>query len=435
MMMMTHLIVVGAQWGDEGKAKVVDQLAEFADMVIRSQGGSNAGHTVKFKGETFKFHHLPSGLLYEEKTCVIGPGVVLAPHFLQDELESIHAKGYSTKNLKISDRCHITFPYHISQDKAQETLRSCHNGSKIGTTGKGIGPTYMDKVGRMGVRVADLFEPEATLKTQLESILTQKELNEYFTLDEIYTLALEYKAILAPYACDTLALLQNALKAGKQLLFEGAQGTLLDVDFGTYPYVTSSNSTAGGACTGTGVGPSKIDATLGVMKAYLTRVGEGPFPTELSDTTTGERICEIGVEYGTTTGRKRRVGWFDAVIARFGVEVNGLDGIALTKLDVLDSFETIDVCTGYVHAETGQHYDRLPTSLTTLSHLKPVYETHQGWLTDTTACKTFDSLPTNCQAYVRRLEVLMDCPVWMVSIGPDREQTLMRKHPFVLEMV
>ena len=436
MMMMTHLIVVGAQWGDEGKAKVVDQLAEFADMVIRSQGGSNAGHTVKFKGETFKFHHLPSGLLYEDKTCIIGTGVVLAPDFLQEELDSIHAKGYSTQNLKISDRCHLTFPYHIAQDKQQETLRStCINGTKIGTTGKGIGPTYMDKVGRMGIRVADLFEPEAVLKEQLASIITQKELQTLFTLEELFTLAMRYKAILAPYACDTLAILQNALKAGKQLLFEGAQGTLLDIDFGTYPYVTSSNATAGGACTGTGVGPSKIDATLGVMKAYLTRVGEGPFPTELSTTVIGERIGEIGAEYGTTTGRKRRVGWFDAVIARFGVEVNGLDGIALTKLDVLDSFETIEVCTGYVHRETGKHYDRLPTSLTVLSQLKPIYETHAGWLTDTTDCKTFEALPANCQAYVKRLEVLMDCPVWMVSVGPDREQTLMRRYPFALEKV
>ncbi len=433
--MMTHLIVVGAQWGDEGKAKVVDQLAEHADVVVRSQGGSNAGHTVKFKGETFKFHHLPSGLLYEEKLCVIGPGVVLAPEFLQEELDSIHAKGYSTKNLKISDRCHITFPYHIAQDKQQETRRTSNNGTKIGTTGKGIGPTYMDKVGRMGIRVADLFEPEATLKAQLVSIITQKELEQLFTLEQLYALCLTYKNILTPYACDTLALLQTALKQEKQLLFEGAQGTLLDVDFGTYPYVTSSNATAGGACTGTGVGPSKIDATLGVMKAYLTRVGEGPFPTELSNTPIGERLCELGVEYGTTTGRKRRVGWFDAVIARFGVEVNGLDGVALTKLDVLDSFETIEVCTGYVHEQTGQQYDRLPTSLTTLSHLKPVYETHAGWLTDTTGCKTFEALPANCQAYVKRLEALMDCPVWMVSVGPDREQTLMRQHPFSLDVV
>lgn len=425
------LVVVGAQWGDEGKAKVVDLLAETADVVIRSQGGCNAGHTVQYNNQTFKFHHLPSGLLYGDKLCVIGSGVVLSPQVLAGELASIHERGYTTEQLYISERCHVTFPYHIEQDKQQEALRTLgQGGNKIGTTGRGIGPTYMDKVGRLGIRVIDLFEPEAILRQQFEQLVQAKGFVSACTVDWLMSVAQEYRTILAPYVANTVTLLQDALKAKQTLLFEGAQGTLLDVDFGTYPFVTSSNATAGGACTGTGVGPSKIEATLGVMKAYLTRVGEGPFPTECTDAV-GEALCDIGQEFGTTTGRKRRCGWFDAVVARYSVEVNGLDGIALTKLDVLDTFETIQVAVAYQHSQTGEVVEQLPTSLHDLAHYLPVYETLPGWQTDTTQARTYDELPQACKAYLERLEQLCGCVIWMVSVGPDRTQTLHKYHPFL----
>ena len=425
-----NVIVVGAQWGDEGKAKVVDMLAEHADVVIRSQGGCNAGHTVKFKGETFKFHHLPSGLLYPDKYCIIGSGVVIAPDVLKKELEDIHAKGYSTHNLKISERCHVTLPYHIEQDLQQERMRNANNPeSKIGTTGRGIGPTYMDKVGRIGIRAGDLLEPTAVLQKQIERIVVEKGFFSKATLPYLLDLCEQYRQILAPYVSDTVGFLQDALKAEKRWLFEGAQGTLLDVDFGTYPYVTSSNSTAGGACTGTGVGPSKIDATLGVMKAYLTRVGEGPFPTEQKNEV-GDLIGERGQEFGTTTGRKRRTGWFDAVVGRYGVEVNGLDGIALTKLDVLDSFAEIQIATAYRHKEKGALVHRFPSSLDQLALLEPVYESHAGWQMDTTQITQYEALPEACKRYLNRLEELCDCPIWMVSVGPERQQTLMRHEVF-----
>jgi adenylosuccinate synthase len=426
-----NVIVVGAQWGDEGKAKVVDMLAEQADVVIRSQGGCNAGHTVKFQGKTFKFHHLPSGLLYPEKKCIIGSGVVIAPDILRDELASIQAQGYSTKNLFISDRCHVTLPYHIEQDKRQELIRSASAPeSKIGTTGRGIGPTYMDKVGRLGIRTIDLLESDAVLRGQLERIVMDKGFFAEASVDFLMGVCARYREILAPYITDTVALLQESMAQKQRLLFEGAQGTLLDVDFGTYPYVTSSNATAGGACTGTGVGPSRMDATLGVMKAYLTRVGEGPFPTEQANSV-GEQLAQRGHEFGTTTGRLRRTGWFDAVVARHSVEVNGLDGLALTKLDVLDDFETIAIATHYVHKVTGERYDRFPASLVTLADLEAVYETHAGWQSDTTGITQYDELPQACRHYLQRLETLSGCPVWMVSVGPERQQTLMRVHPFV----
>jgi adenylosuccinate synthase len=425
-----RLVVVGAQWGDEGKAKVVDMLAEYADVVIRSQGGCNAGHTVKFQGETFKFHHLPSGLLYGDKQCVIGSGVVLAPSILKQELDDIQAKGYTTKNLFISERCHITFPYHIEQDQKQELMRNARAPeSRIGTTGRGIGPTYMDKVGRIGLRVCDMMEPEPILRATIERVVSEKGFFAASTVDYLMNVCAEYKAILAPYVADTVELLQTALAGKKRLLFEGAQGTLLDVDFGTYPFVTSSNSTSGGACTGTGVGPSKIDATLGVMKAYLTRVGAGPFPTEQLNET-GEALCTRGHEFGTTTGRKRRTGWFDGVVGRYSVEVNGLDGIALTKLDVLDDFDEIAIATAYRDTETGQEYTRFPASLHVLERLEPVYTTLPGWKTDTSGVKHYEDLPEACKRYIEVLETVCHCPVWMVSVGPDRSETMMRRPIF-----
>jgi adenylosuccinate synthase len=429
----TRLVVVGAQWGDEGKAKVIDHLAADADVIVRSQGGCNAGHTVCHEGHTYKFHHLPSGVLYPHKQCVISAGVVLSPLLLQQEIEALKAKGFSLANLFISDRCHITLPYHIDRDQEQEVLRTvgqeAGQGGRIGTTGRGIGPTYMDKVGRMGLRVADLFDPPEVLQATLTRILHQKQLSPSLTLPVLLELCHTFATILKPHVCDTVPLLQEALKAKAHLLFEGAQGTLLDVDFGTYPFVTSSNAVAGGASTGSGVGPSQMSATLGVMKTYLTRVGEGPFPTELENEA-GEYLCQKGHEYGTTTGRKRRTGWFDTVVARYSVAVNGLDGLAMTKLDVLDELETIPVAIGYQHRHTKEPVEHFPASLHQLAQLEPVYEYLPGWQQPTTHCTQWSELPANCQAFLQRLETLCQCPIWMVSVGPDRGQTLFKHHPF-----
>ena len=424
---MSSLVVVGAQWGDEGKAKVVDLLAQQADLVIRSQGGCNAGHTVQHNGHVFKFHHLPSGLLYEDKTCVIASGVVISPMVLQDEIHSLKAKGYSLKGLKISQRAHVSLPYHVAQDHYQESLR--HKG-KLGTTGRGIGPTYMDKVGRLGIRVIDLFEDEAVLKQRLSDVLLFKQAmfdqlraEDQPQLDSLLSICAQYREILAPYVCDSVSLLNQALNEDLHLLFEGAQGTLLDVDYGTYPFVTSSNATAGGACTGTGIGPSKIDQSLGVMKAYLTRVGEGPFPTELTNEQ-GQWLATQGQEIGTTTGRSRRCGWFDAVLARYSVQVNGLDSMALTKLDVLSGLESIQVCVAYRHRSTGETVKQFPASLSQLSQLEPVYERFDGWSESISDVKEFKELPPACQHYVHSLEALCGCPVSLLSIGADRSQTL-----------
>lgn len=431
---MTNLIVVGAQWGDEGKAKIVDYLAESADVVVRSQGGCNAGHTVKHNGQTFKFHHLPSGLLYNNKLCVIGSGVVILPHVLAKELESIESQGYSLKGLRISNRAHVTLPFHNQQDNHLEGVAS--SKTKIGTTGRGIGPTYMDKVARVGLRVCDLMEPAEVLIEQLLTLEQQKRpvwekvYNLPFpSIEELLSYCQQAKAILAPYVCDTVSLLAEAQQQGQNLLFEGAQGTLLDVDFGTYPYVTSSNATAGGACTGTGVGPSKIDRTLGVMKAYLTRVGEGPFPTELFDEA-GAHLATVGQEIGTTTGRARRCGWFDAVIGRYSVAVNGLNGMALTKLDVLSGLPEIKIAVAYHDPQTDKPLEAFPASISQLQRAEPVYETWPGWQEPLDEITRWEQLPANCQAYLARLEALCGCPIDILSLGPSREQTLFRHHPF-----
>lgn len=432
---MTHLVTVGAQWGDEGKAKIVDLLAEKADVVIRSQGGCNAGHTVVHQGETFKFHHLPSGLLYQDKCCVIGPGTVVSPTVLKKELDSIQERGYKLDGLRISDRAHLVMPYHVWQDQHLEEQLS---GNKIGTTGRGIGPAYMDKVGRFGLRLGHLYEPENLLRERLRLILSWKraqigswvEADKAIELNEasLWEFLQEAKALLAPYLCDTVPLLEEAGASGKRLLFEGAQGTLLDIDFGTYPYVTSSNAAAGGACTGSGVGPSRVDETVGVMKAYLTRVGEGPFPTELTDET-GQYLATKGHEIGTTTGRARRCGWFDAVLAKYSIQVNGLDSLALTKLDVLDDLAEISLCVGYRNKETGETLTQFPASLYQLSLMEPVYETLPGWQQSTEQAKSWDDLPPNCQAYLKRLEAVTGAPISIISVGPDREQTLLVRNP------
>lgn len=416
------LVVVGGQWGDEGKAKVVDWLAQRANVVVRNQGGCNAGHTVQQGGQTYKFHHVPSGILYPAVRCVIGNGVVLHPPILKDELEALAAKGIALDQLTVSDRAHVTLPLHTRQDVAREQDES---QVALGTTGRGIGPTYSDKVARLGLRVADLFEPDAWLTLRLTHLLAAHgEPTDQVT--ELLATCRQYAEWLAPYVGDTVALLQQCQDEGERLLFEGAQGTLLDVDFGSYPYVTSSNATAGGACTGSGVGPTRIGTVLGVMKAYLTRVGEGPFPTEQRNEA-GEFLRTQGHEVGTTTGRPRRCGWFDAVLSRYAVQVNGLDALAITKLDVLDTLDEIPVCVAYRHRETGETWTHPPARLSLWNALEPVYETLPGWQQPITQCAHPDDLPAQAQAYLQRLEALTGCPVALVSTGPDREQTLLRR--------
>jgi len=424
---MANTIVVGAQWGDEGKAKIVDLLAQQADVVIRCQGGCNAGHTVSHQGQVYKFHLVPSGLLYPGKLCVIGPGTVIDPWVLITEINDLAAKGIATHSLKISDRAHLTLPYHVDHDQFQESSRS---QLKIGTTGRGIGPTYMDKVGRIGLRVGDLYLPVVALTQKLTSIIEAKG----FKPSALEALLPSIQAVakqLQPYVTDTIPVIHSAIASQQQLLFEGAQGTMLDVDYGTYPYVTSSNATAGGACTGSGVGPSKIDQVIGVMKAYITRVGEGPMPTELTNEM-GSYFQTEGQEIGTTTGRLRRCGWFDAVVGRYSVMVNGIDLLAITKLDVLDQLPQIDICVAYQHLQTGERYDHFPAQIELLNQLKPVYETMPGWETSTTGIRTLSALPTNARQYLDRLANLCGCPIGIVSVGPNREQTMFTDTPVAL---
>lgn len=444
---MANVVVVGAQWGDEGKAKITDLLASEANVIVRHQGGCNAGHTVKHNNETFKFHLIPSGILYPEKLCLIGPGTVIDPAVLLKEMESLKEKGISLKNLKLSDRAHLTFPFHCQLDKAQEALAELEiepdsantseskKTGKIGTTGRGIGPTYMDKVGRFGIRIGDLYDEPNVLKGRLQSLLAFKNLllEKLFqqppvTLDEALAFCNEYAEKLKPYVADTVSLVHNALENNQKVLFEGAQGTLLDIDFGTYPYVTSSNATAGGACTGSGVGPTQIDQVIGVMKAYTTRVGEGPFPTELHDAI-GEHFIQVGQEFGTTTGRTRRCGWFDAVIGRYSVQVNGLDSLAITKIDVMDGLDEVKLCTAYRNKKTGEITQQFPAQLSQLEHIEPVYETFPGWKTDLSGIRSYDELPKEAKKYLARLEELVGAPVSILSVGPERNQTVILEHP------
>lgn len=427
---MKNTVVVGAQWGDEGKAKITDLLATEADLIIRYQGGCNAGHTVVVDDKTYKFHLIPSGILYEGKTCFIGAGTVIHPETFVREIQELIAQGISTTGLKISPLASITLPYHIEVDGYSE--KTADKG-KIGTTKKGIGPTYTDKIARYGLKIEDLYSAEA-LSEKLDMILPlkNKQLKEVFglktyTKEEITELCRSYADIFAPYvAHNWQEILTNAKKQKKTVLFEGAQGIMLDIDYGTYPFVTSSNPIAGGAFTGSGYGPSMSDQIIGVSKAYITRVGEGPFVTELTDSV-GEKIRDIGHEFGTTTGRPRRCGWFDAVVARYGILVSGLTSMAITKIDVFDTFDEIKICTAYKHKETGEIYKDYPTNVFIHKYLEPVYETHPGWKTDITKAKTWDELPVNAQKYLKRLEELFDIPVSIVSVGPGREQTIILK--------
>lgn len=420
-------IVIGTQWGDEGKGKVIDILASRAQVVVRSQGGNNAGHTVVSNGQTYKLHLIPSGILYPDTQCLIGAGVVLDPKDFIGELDEMERRGISTQNLKIDPRAHVVMPWHLTLDGLSEAFRG---GNDIGTTKRGIGPAYMDKYERCGIRICDLVNPavfpqKARSTGELKNkIITAVYGGEAHDLDAIITEYTAYGERLRPYVADVSVLTYQAHKENKTILFEGAQATLLDIDFGTYPFVTSSHPLSGGVCVGSGVGPKMIDNIIGVAKAYTTRVGKGPFPTELFDET-GETIRNKGGEFGTTTGRPRRTGWFDAVIVRHSVRVNGLDGLAINKLDTLSGIGALKICTGYVKPDGTELHD-FPSSLEELAECAPVYEEFPGFEEDITACRSFEELPETCQKYIERLEELCECRVCMIGVGPDRDQMIER---------
>ncbi len=428
---MANVVVVGAQWGDEGKGKIVDWLSERADVICRFQGGHNAGHTLVIEGTTYKLHALPSGVVRGGKLSVIGNGVVLDPWHLRDEIATIRAQGVSItpETLMIAENTPLILPIHGELDRAREAQSAV---AKIGTTGRGIGPAYEDKVGRRVVRVADLAD-RATLEKRVDRALVHHNaLRAGLGLPEvdrdglIAALADVAQDIL-PYAAPVWKVLHEARRAGRRILFEGAQGALLDIDFGTYPFVTSSNVIAGQAATGTGLGPGAIDFVLGIVKAYTTRVGEGPFPTELLDAD-GQRLGERGHEFGTTTGRKRRCGWFDAALVRQTCITSGVNGIALTKLDVLDGFDTLKICTGY--DLDGTFIDHLPTAAEAQAACVPVYEEVPGWSEATAGARSWADLPANAIKYVRRIEELIGCPVALLSTSPEREDTILVTDPF-----
>jgi adenylosuccinate synthase len=421
---MPAIVLLGAQWGDEGKGKATDLLGDQVDYVVRYQGGNNAGHTVVIKDQKYALHLLPSGILSPNVTPVIGNGVVIDPAVLLEEIKGLNERGIDTSKLKISTNAHLITPYHRTIDKVSERFLG---KSKIGTTGRGIGPAYADKINRIGIRVQDLFDP-SILKQKIEAALHDKNqiLIKVFnrkgiTVDEVLDEYLGYAKLLKPYVTDTSLLLDQALAAGKNVLLEGSQGTLLDVDHGTYPFVTSSNPTAGGASTGSGIGPTKITRVIGILKAYTTRVGSGPFPTELFDAD-GEALRTIGGEVGVTTGRKRRCGWFDAPIARYAVRVNGLTDFFLTKLDVLTGWEKIPVCVAY--EIDGERVEQLPASQTDFHHAKPIYEYLSGWKENISNVKSIEDLPNNAREYVKFLEKISGAPISAIGVGPGRDETI-----------
>ncbi len=421
---MPNTVLIGAQWGDEGKGKVIDVLAEDVDIVVRFQGGNNAGHTVKIGDEKYVLHLIPSGILRDRQQCVIGNGLVVNPCALLEEIAEVERAGKTVSGrLFVSDRAQIVFPYHGAIDAAREARLA--EGEKIGTTKRGIGPCYGDKVSRVGLRAGDLLASDfpELLKARMDeaglvlSALGGEPLDEQAVLNEY----LDAADRMRPYVTDTVTLLNDAVAAGKSLLFEGAQGTMLDIDFGTYPFVTSSNTTAGGAATGTGVAPHRIDRVIGVIKAYTTRVGEGPFPTELNDAD-GELMRSVGGEFGATTGRPRRCGWFDAVVGRYSAQINGVDFWAMTKLDVLDHFKTIRICTAYEFE--GQRLTTVPASTRILARCKPVYEEMPGWNVDTSMTTRYEDLPKAAREYVEYLCKLTGVKLGILSVGPKRESTL-----------
>lgn len=424
MAVMTAVVVVGTQWGDEGKGKITDFLSENAEVIARYQGGDNAGHTIKFNGITYKLHLIPSGIFYPEKLSVIGNGVVINPKSLIKELAYLHQHGIHTDQLRISDRAHVILPYHIQLDQLQETAKG---DEKIGTTVKGIGPAYMDKAARVGIRIADLLDREI-FSERLRRNLEEKNRQfikmyqaEKIRFEDIFEEYYQYGQEIKKYVCDTSVILNEALDEEKRVLFEGAQGVMLDIDQGTYPYVTSSNPVAGGVTIGSGVGPSRIDKVVGVCKAYTSRVGDGPFPTELHDEI-GHQIREVGHEYGTTTGRPRRVGWFDSVVMRHAKRVSGITHLCLNSIDVLSGMETVKICTAY-QKENGEQVGHYPASLKELAQCEPVYEELPGWEEDITKCRTLEELPVQARNYINRIQELVGVRISTFSVGPDRTQT------------
>jgi adenylosuccinate synthase len=424
------IAVIGAQWGDEGKGKVVDVVAERSDMVVRYSGGSNAGHTVINSMGTFKMHLIPAGIFHSDVTCIISNGVVLDPEVILKEIDDLLSKGVPVSHLFISDRAHLIMPYHILLDGLEEEARG---KGAIGTTKKGIGPAYMDKVGRSGIRAGDLMDKK-NFKERLAIVLKEKNLMltklygaEPLDLEEVYKKYCDYGDKLAPFLKETDMMIAEAIEQNKNVLLEGAQGSLLDIDFGTYPFVTSSSTIAGGACAGLGLSPLKLGGVIGVFKAYCTRVGGGPMPTELLDEV-GEKIRQHAKEWGATTGRPRRCGWFDGVVGRFSVRINGFTSIAMTRLDILSILPSIKICTSY--KLDGKTITSPPSNVATLARCEPVYEELPGWGVDITGARKLQDLPENARSYVKRIEELLNCPASIVSVGERREQTIIVKEPF-----
>lgn len=424
---MATTVVVGTQWGDEGKGKITDFLAQQSDVVARFQGGDNAGHTIQFAGQTYKLHLIPSGIFNDDKICILGNGMVINPKSLLKEMDYVKSHGADLSHLKISNRAHVILPYHMELDRLQEESKGIDK--QIGTTKKGIGPAYADKVNRIGIRMAELIDPE-TLKEKLEDIVQEKNHwmkhfgGEPLDIDAIYEEYKAYGETLAPYVTDTSIVLEEEVEKGNKILFEGAQGVMLDIDHGTYPYVTSSSTSAAGVATGSGIGPNMIENVIGVSKAYTTRVGDGPFPTELSGDI-AHQIREVGREYGTTTGRPRRVGWFDAVVVNHSRRTSGMTGISLNCLDVLTGLDTLKICVGYDYE--GERINYYPANLRQLEKMPTVYEELPGWKEDITNVTSFEELPQNAQTYLKRIEQLTKTKVAIFSVGPDREQTIIRE--------
>jgi len=430
---MANVVVVGIQWGDEGKGKIVDLLTRYADYIVRFQGGNNAGHTLVVEGEQFIFHLIPSGILYEDKKCMIGNGVVIDPDVLLAEMDDLAGKGLpvTPKRLMISENAHLIMPYHKVLDHAIEASKK--TGTKIGTTGRGIGPCYGDKILRRGIKAGDLLDEDLFLDKLRENVeeknylLTNRYNADPLSFDTISGQFREYAEKLAPFLGNVSAKLDTARKNGRHILFEGAQGTQLDIDHGTYPFVTSSNTVAANACTGSGFGPVHIDAVIGILKAYTTRVGAGPFPSELFDSV-GDALQRKGGEFGATTGRKRRCGWLDTVVANDAVRLNGITGLAITKLDVLSGHAKLKIATSYEAG--GKRYTAMPSNIRTVEQVQPTYEEIEGWQEDIRHVRRLDDLPAKAREYVKRIEDLTETPVSILSVGPDREETLLLNNPF-----
>ena len=430
---MSSVVVVGTQWGDEGKGKIVDLLTKYADFVVRFQGGNNAGHTLVVEGKKFVFHLIPSGILYDDKMCMIGNGVIVDPGVLIDEMGQLKDQGLTVtpESFMISESAHLIMPYHSSLDQAKEAALS--DDHKIGTTGRGIGPCYMDKVGRIGIKAGDLLD-DALFREKLKFavdeknfLLTKKYNAAPLDFDVIYRQSQEFAEKLVPYYGNVSVALDTARKKGQNILFEGAQGTQLDIDHGTYPFVTSSNTIAGNACNGTGFGPAYIDAVVGIMKAYTTRVGSGPFPTELFDAT-GEELQDKGHEFGATTGRRRRCGWLDGVVGADATRLNGVTGLAITKLDVLSGQKELKIATSY--DLDGKSYSAMPCNIREAAAVRPVYETLEGWKEEIDTVRSYDELPSQAKDYIKRVEEVSEAPANIISVGPDRAETLLLSNPF-----